>query len=81
MTGLESLAGVTDPHALLMSILMHASISSSALVFGQHYGSPADELWWTAGSVSLAIGVAVLVWELGRGEGRMAAPAEAAGTG
>lgn len=49
---------------LLVSILMHAGISSSALVFGQHYGSQSEELAWTAVSVGLALAAAVLVWTI-----------------
>lgn len=48
--------------SLLMSILVHASISSSALIFGQKYASNSEELAWTAVSVVLALLVSSLIW-------------------
>jgi len=47
---------------LLLSILMHASISSSALIFGQQYASISEEITWTAISVGVAWCGAVLFW-------------------
>lgn len=63
--------------SLLLSILMHASISSSALIFGQTYGSRGEELAWTALSVALAWLVAGGFWwatrpaAAGEGVGRL----------
>lgn len=48
--------------SLLMSIFVHASISSSALIFGQKYGSNSEELLWTAVSVGLALVVSSAIW-------------------
>ena len=48
--------------SLLLSILMHASISSSALIFGQQYATIHEEITWTAISVGLAVLAAILVW-------------------
>ena len=48
--------------SLLLSILMHASISSSALIFGQQYTTIDEEITWTAISVGLAVLAAILVW-------------------
>jgi uncharacterized protein len=48
--------------SLLVSILMHASISSSALIFGQRYASAGDELAWTALGVGLAWLVSAGFW-------------------
>lgn len=48
--------------SLLVSVLMHASISSSALIFGQRYASANEELAWTTVSVGLAALAAVSVW-------------------
>jgi uncharacterized protein len=47
--------------SLLMSLLMHASISSSALILGQRYTGRAEELGWTALSVALALIAAALM--------------------
>ena len=41
---------------------MHASISSSALIFGQTYASDAEEITWTAISVGLDILAATVIW-------------------
>jgi len=41
---------------------MHASISSSALLFGQTYASTAEEIAWSAVSVGLAILAALFIW-------------------
>ncbi len=48
--------------SLLLSILMHASISSSALIFGLQYTGLQDELTWTAISVGFAVLFAGLIW-------------------
>lgn len=48
--------------SLLLSILMHASLSSSALIFGQTYATPGEELLWTAISVGVAWLASVLFW-------------------
>lgn len=48
--------------SLLMSILMHASISSSALILGQKYASGEEELLWTATSVAVAWVAAGATW-------------------
>ena len=48
--------------SLLLSILMHASISSSALIFGQAYATLREELAWTAISVGIAWLAAILFW-------------------
>ncbi len=52
--------------SILMSIVVHASISSSALIFGQKYSSNAEELIWTLVSVGLALIVSSLIWIAGR---------------
>jgi membrane protease YdiL (CAAX protease family) len=48
--------------SLLIAFFMHASISSSALIFGQTYSSTAEEIIWTAISTGLAILAAALIW-------------------
>jgi membrane protease YdiL (CAAX protease family) len=48
--------------SLLLSILMHASISSSALIFGQQYATINEEITWTAISVGMALFAATLIW-------------------
>ena len=48
--------------SLLLAWLMHASISSSALIFGQTYTTTAEEITWTAISVGLAILAAAVIW-------------------
>jgi hypothetical protein len=48
--------------SLLLSILMHASLSSSAFIFGQPYTSPGEEITWTAISVGVACLGAGLIW-------------------
>ena len=48
--------------SLLLSILMHAGISSSALIVGQAYTTLGEELTWTAVSVGVAVTVALLIW-------------------
>lgn len=45
--------------SLLLSIVMHAGISSSALIFGQTYTSHSEELIWTAVSVGIAICISI----------------------
>ena len=47
---------------LLLSILMHASISSSAFIFGQPYATIQEEIIWTAISVGIAWLAAALIW-------------------
>jgi len=48
--------------SLLIAFCMHASISSSALIFGQTYANTAEELTWTAISSGLAVLAGVLIW-------------------
>jgi len=48
--------------SLLLSILMHASISSSALIFGQTYTTIREEIVWTAISVGMAWLAAIVFW-------------------
>ena len=48
--------------SLLLAFFMHASISSSALIFGQTYTSDAEEITWTAISVGLAFLAAAVIW-------------------
>ncbi|HLO33608.1 MAG TPA: CPBP family glutamic-type intramembrane protease [Anaerolineales bacterium] len=48
--------------SLLLSILMHASLSSSALIFGQQYTTLDEEIIWTAISVGVALFAAILIW-------------------
>jgi membrane protease YdiL (CAAX protease family) len=48
--------------SLLIAILMHASLSSSALIFGQTYASAGEELLWTSISVGVAWLAAVIAW-------------------
>jgi len=48
--------------SLLLSILMHATISSSALIFGQTYTTIGEEITWTAISVGIAWLAAGLFW-------------------
>lgn len=48
--------------SLLLSILMHASLSSSALIFGQPYTSINEELLWNGISVGAAFLGAALIW-------------------
>jgi uncharacterized protein len=49
--------------SLLVSIFMHAGISSSALIFGQTYSSISEEITWTVISVIVAFLAALLVWK------------------
>jgi membrane protease YdiL (CAAX protease family) len=48
--------------SLLLSILMHASISSIALIFGQKYASDGEQLIWTAISVGTSLLITILLW-------------------
>jgi hypothetical protein len=48
--------------SMLLAYFMHASISSSALIFGQTYTTAAEEITWTAISTGLAILAAVIIW-------------------
>ena len=48
--------------SMLLSIGMHASISSSALIFGQPYATLAEELAWNAISVGIAWIGALAIW-------------------
>lgn len=48
--------------SLLLSILMHASLSSSALIFGQTYAAIGEEITWTAISVGVAWLASALIW-------------------
>ena len=51
--------------SLLVAYFMHASISSSALVFGQTYTSTEEELAWTALGAALACLTAEGIWRSG----------------
>ncbi|MBE0671019.1 MAG: CPBP family intramembrane metalloprotease [Anaerolineales bacterium] len=55
--------------SLLIAYLMHASLSSSALIFGQTYTTTAEEITWTAISTGLAIFAAVFIWLFARRRG------------
>ena len=48
--------------SLLISILMHASLSSTAFIFGQTYATIGEEISWTAISVGIACLAALVVW-------------------
>lgn len=48
--------------SLLIAYLMHASLSSSALIFGQTYTNTTEELTWTTISTGIAILAAVFIW-------------------
>lgn len=48
--------------SLLLSILMHASLSSSAFIFGQQYATINEELIWTTISVGVAWLAALMIW-------------------
>jgi uncharacterized protein len=48
--------------SILLAYFMHASLSSSALIFGQTYSTTAEEVTWTAMSSGLAILAAVFIW-------------------
>jgi membrane protease YdiL (CAAX protease family) len=48
--------------SLLLSILMHASLSSSALIFGQSYTGMNEELLWNGLSVGVAFLGAAVIW-------------------
>lgn len=48
--------------SLLLAYFMHASLSSSALLFGQTYSSTAEEITWTAISTGLAVLAALIIW-------------------
>ncbi|NTW97159.1 MAG: CPBP family intramembrane metalloprotease [Oscillochloris sp.] len=48
--------------SLLIAYVMHASLSSSALIFGQTYTTTAEEITWTAISTGLAILAAAFIW-------------------
>lgn len=48
--------------SLLIAYFMHASISSSALIFGQSYTTTAEEITWTAISTGVAVLAAVFIW-------------------
>jgi len=48
--------------SLFLSILIHASISSSALIFGQQYTTISEEIIWNAISVGIALLAAILIW-------------------
>jgi uncharacterized protein len=56
--------------SLLLSILMHASLSSSAFIFGQTYTTLIEEIAWTAISVGIAWMGAVLFWLVTRQSSR-----------
>lgn len=48
--------------SLLIAYFMHASLSSSALIFGQTYTTTAEEMTWTAISTGLAVLAAAFIW-------------------
>jgi hypothetical protein len=48
--------------SLLIAYFMHASISSSALIFGQTYATTEEEITWTAISTGLAVLAATIIW-------------------
>jgi membrane protease YdiL (CAAX protease family) len=48
--------------SLLIAFFMHASISSSALIFGQTYSTSSEEITWTAISTAFAVLAAALIW-------------------
>lgn len=48
--------------SMLLAYLMHASLSSSALIFGQTYTTAAEEITWTAISTGLATLAAAFIW-------------------
>lgn len=50
--------------SLLISILMHASLSSTALIFGQTYSTPKEEVLWNGISVATAFIGAAVIWYL-----------------
>ncbi|MBP9758851.1 CPBP family intramembrane metalloprotease [Candidatus Dojkabacteria bacterium] len=50
--------------SMLLSIVMHASISSSAFIFGQKYYSTYEEFIWTLFSVGIGLVVSTLVFYL-----------------
>ncbi len=58
--------------SLLLAYFMHASISSSALIFGQTYASTTEEIIWTAISTGAAILAAVIIWLFFRRSGSQA---------
>lgn len=62
--------------SLLLSILMHASISSSALIFGQQYATLGEEISWTAISVGIAWLGALVIWLGVRRQGVLIHPDE-----
>lgn len=55
--------------SLLLAYFMHASLSSSALIFGQTYTTTAEEITWTAISTGLAVLAAVFIWLFARRSG------------
>lgn len=63
--------------SLLLAYGMHASLSSSALIFGQTYTTDAEALTWTAISTGLAVLAAAFIWLVVRAPAppRQAAPA------
>lgn len=48
--------------SLLIAYFMHASLSSSALIFGQTYATTSEEITWTAISTGLAVLSATVIW-------------------
>jgi len=56
--------------SMLIAFFMHASISSSALIFGQTYASPSEEIAWTAISVGVAVFASLFIWLVARREGK-----------
>ena len=48
--------------SLFLSILIHASISSSALIFGQQFSTITEEITWTAFNVGVMFLVSILIW-------------------
>ena len=58
--------------SLLIAFFMHASLSSSALIFGQTYTSAAEEITWTAISTGFAVLAAAVIWLFIRRSGSQA---------
>ena len=48
--------------SMLLAYFMHASISSSALIFGQTYTTTTEEITWTAISTGAAVLAAIFIW-------------------
>lgn len=55
--------------SMLLAYFMHASLSSSALIFGQTYTTTVEEVTWTAISTGFAILAAAVIWLFIRSSG------------